>query len=256
MSSQPRFHAAIVGAGGLGGPIAYALAYAGWRLTLYDHDVVELSNLQRQVQFTTADLGRPKVTALADELVRRGCPADRIHPRRERFDPAATAHGDAPTDERPVDVLIDGSDDFATKFAVNDQAVRAGIPVVIGSVVRYTGQVFARAPGASVGCYRCLFEAPPPAGEDGQSCAEAGVLGAAVAVIGGMAARAALGLALARHTKERSRARAGLWVFDDVRSLARERYIPFAPRADCPACGPSSSSSPPQPTPSPASSKE
>ncbi len=245
-------HAAIIGAGGLGGPVAYALAQAGLRLTLVDHDIVELSNLQRQVQFRTADTGRRKVEALADELVRRGCARDRIRPLALRFGPdtaAAVLDG--------VNLVLDSSDDFATKFAVNDHAVGAGLPFVIGSVLRYGGQVFALDPAGpngpngpngmsglhgtsgSVrhrGCYRCLFEEPPAGDDAGPTCADAGVLGAAVAVIAGHAARAALALAGPRRDRDML-AGGGLWIFDDVRTPERVRHVQFASRPTCPACG-------------------
>jgi adenylyltransferase/sulfurtransferase len=147
---------AVVGAGGLGGPALYALAAAGvGELVVWDDDVVDLSNLQRQVQFTTADVGRAKVTAVADELVRRGYPRTRVVTRRARFDAGAAAELCA-----GATVVIDGSDNFATKFAVNDACVGAGVPFAIGAVLRYAGQVLGVVPGRS-GCYRCLFEAPP-----------------------------------------------------------------------------------------------
>lgn len=240
LDGRHGLHAAIIGAGGLGGPLAYALAQAGLRLTLVDHDTVELSNLQRQIQFRTADIGRRKVEALADELVRRGCARDRIRPLALRFDPdtaAAVLDG--------VDLVLDGSDDFATKFAVNDHAVAAGLPFVIGSVLRYGGQVFARDlagpndTSGSVrhrGCYRCLFEEPPAGDDAGPTCADAGVLGAAVAVIAGHAARAALALAGPRRDRDML-AGGGLWIFDDVRTPERVRHVQFASRPTCPACG-------------------
>jgi molybdopterin/thiamine biosynthesis adenylyltransferase len=238
MSREPHaLHAAVIGAGGLGGPVAQALAHAGWRLTLVDHDRVELSNLQRQIQFRTADIGRLKVQALADELARRGCERGRLRPLAVRFD-AGTAQ--AVLDG--VDLVVDGSDDFATKFAVNDHAMAAGLPFVIGSVVRYSGQVFALDPvwaGPAAGCYRCLFEDPPGAGDAGPTCADAGVLGAAVAVIAGHVARAALSLHRGRRDQDMlaSGPRGGLWVFDDVRTLERVRHVRFASRPTCPACG-------------------
>jgi adenylyltransferase/sulfurtransferase len=232
-SARPDLHAAIIGAGGLGGPIAYALAHAGWRLTVVDHDHVELSNLQRQVQFCSADIGRPKVEALADELARRG--GDRVRALAMRFDADTAA-----TVLDRVDIVIDGSDDFATKFAVNDHAMAAGLPFVIASVLRYGGQVFACDPrwplpaGRDHGCYRCLFEDPPADDEAGPTCADAGVLGAAVAIIGGHAARAALALHHGRPGQDMLAG--GLWVFDDVRTLERVRHVRFASRPSCPTC--------------------
>jgi molybdopterin-synthase adenylyltransferase len=250
MSREPHpLHAAVIGAGGLGGPIAYALAHAGWRLTLVDPDRVELSNLQRQIHFRTADVGRPKVQALADELVRRGCERGRLRPLAVRFGADTAA---AMLDG--VDIVLDGSDDFATKFAVNDHAVAAGLPFVIGSVVRYGGQVFALDPmapaapaapraragrGPDRGCYRCLFEDPPAAEDAGPTCADVGVLGAAVAIIAGHAARAALALHHGRRGQDMLAGGLwnGLWVFDDVRTLERVRHVRFASRPTCPACG-------------------
>ncbi|HYU14794.1 MAG TPA: ThiF family adenylyltransferase, partial [Candidatus Acidoferrum sp.] len=147
---------ALIGAGGLGGPVAYALAAAGaGRIVVCDDDRVELSNLQRQIQFTTADIGRRKVDALAGELVRRGYPAARIRALAVRFaaDTAAEVLDG-------VDVLVEGSDDPATKFAANDEAMARALPFAVGGVERYGGQVLTALPGRT-GCYRCLFEAPP-----------------------------------------------------------------------------------------------
>lgn len=211
---------AIIGAGGLGGPVAYALAAAGAEaLTLCDPDRVELSNLQRQVQYTTADIGRLKVEALADELSRRGYPRERVRTVAGRLD--------ADTAAELLDgagAVVDGTDDLATKFATNDAACARGIPAVIGGVLRYAGQVLAFVPGRT-GCYRCLFEDPPE--QDAQSCAEAGVLGAAVAVIGGAMARAALRLPDSAGQ---------LHVYDDLTRSAEPRRVRYNPRPDCPAC--------------------
>lgn len=217
--------AAIIGAGGLGGPIALALAAAGWGLRVVDPDRVELSNLQRQIQFATADLGRPKALALVDHLRARH-PGLGLAAIDGRFD-AATA--DAIT--AGVDLVIDGTDDPVTKFAVGDHAIARGLPCVIAGVLRYGGTVFAGAPGAA--CYRCLFEDPPGA-DQAPSCADAGVLGAACAVIGGLAARAALGLALD------GRGAGTIVVVEDLRRGGRPRTVSFAPRPGC-ACGARSS---------------
>jgi molybdopterin/thiamine biosynthesis adenylyltransferase len=218
---------ALIGAGGLGGPVAYALAAAGaGRLVLCDHDRVELSNLQRQVQFTTADVGRRKVDALAGELVRRGFPAERIRRLPVRF---ARDTADEVLDG--VDVLVEGSDDPATKFAANDEAMARSLRLAVGGVERYGGQVLAAVPGRG-GCYRCLFE-EPPAAEESPSCADAGVLGAAVAAIGGLLARAALDLAAGQDG-----AAGELLVVDDVGSRSPPRRVRYKPRLDCTACRP------------------
>jgi len=216
----------VIGAGGLGGPIAYALAAAGeHRIAICDDDRVELSNLQRQVQFTTADVGAPKAATLAGELVRRGARPDAVEAIETRFTPETAREliSDA-------DVVLDGSDNFPTKFAVNDACVAAGIPFVVGGVLRYTGQVLAVVPGAT-GCYRCLFEQPPEGDDGSDSCANAGVLGATVAVVAGHCARAALALAAGDHSP------AGrLLVFEDIAASGEPRPVVFRQRAGCPAC--------------------
>ncbi len=224
---------AIVGAGGLGGPLAYALAAAGaGELIVCDDDVVELSNLQRQVQFRTEDIGRPKVEALGEELERRGYPAARLDLFGDRFT--------ADSAQRVLDraaVLIDASDNFETKFAVNDLAVAHALPCVIAAVLRYGGQVLAVSPGET-GCYRCLFEAPPD-GHELRSCADAGVLGAAVAVIGGLAARAAIALATRAPLADSdpdTPVRGELYVYDDLRESPNPRRVRFHRRDGCTAC--------------------
>jgi len=209
--------ATIVGAGGLGGPIALSLGAAGLELTIADHDHVELSNLHRQIQFTTMDLDQPKAARLAGLVVARGGIARSVATRWT----AATADelgGDA-------DVVIDASDDPVTKFAVADWAVANGRCYVIAAALRYGGNVMAGAPG--VGCYRCLFEAPV----DAPTCADAGVLGPVVGAIGGIAA--AVALALVRGDRTLAGA---LLVFEDLRRSADPRLVRFAPRPACPAC--------------------
>ncbi|MCW5804414.1 MAG: ThiF family adenylyltransferase [Deltaproteobacteria bacterium] len=210
--------ATVIGAGGLGGPIARSLARAGIEVAIVDHDVVELSNLHRQTQFTGADLGAPKAEALAARIRREGGTA-RAYPTRWRADD---------TDEHTLDadLLVDGSDDPATKFAAADWAVEHGRCYVIAAALRYGGNAFAGAPGAA--CYRCLFEDPDP---EAPSCADAGVLGPVVAAIGGVAAALAIGLARGdrRHA-------GALFAFDDLRRSPDPRIVRFAARRDCPTC--------------------
>lgn len=208
--------ALIVGAGGLGGPIALSLAKAA-ELAIVDHDTVEESNLHRQLQFTLADLGQPKAAQLAAAVVARGGNARGIVTRWT----AATAEelgGDC-------DLIIDASDDPATKFAVADWAVANGRAYVIAAALRYGGNVFAGVPG--VACYRCLFEEP----QDAPSCADAGVLGPVVGAIGGVAAAVALGVVAGDRTYA-----GALLAFDDLRKVPEPRVVRFAPRPDCPAC--------------------
>jgi adenylyltransferase/sulfurtransferase len=205
--------ATIAGAGGLGGPIALALGAAGIELTIVDPDVVELSNLHRQIQFTALDCGTPKAARLAELVLARGSEARGIAARW------------LPDHAEDADIVIDGTDDPSTKFAIADWAVASGRPYVIAAAVRYGGTVMAGAPGAA--CYRCLFEEPG----DAPTCAEAGILGPVVGAIGGVAAALALGLLRG------DRANAGaLYVFDDLRTTREPRIVRFAPRHDCPAC--------------------
>jgi len=215
--------ATIVGAGGLGGPIALSLGAAGIELTIFDHDVVELSNLHRQIQFTAADLGQPKATRLAGLVVSRGGNARGVVAKwRSPAELAAELAGYI--DES--DLIVDGSDDPETKFAVADWAVANGRQYVIAAALRYGGNVMAGVPG--VACYRCLFEEPT---SDGPTCADAGVLGPVVGAIGGAAAAIALGLVHGH------RGLAGaLLAFDDLREVAEPRIVRFAPRPGCTAC--------------------
>jgi adenylyltransferase/sulfurtransferase len=213
--APPR--ATLVGAGGLGGPLAIALGGAGIELLIVDPDRVELSNLHRQVQFTAADLGAPKAERLAALVAARGGVA-RAGVGRWCPQTADAWAGDA-------DVVIDASDDPATKFAVADWAVAAGRPYVIAAALRYGGNAMAGAPGAA--CYRCLFEDPAEAA----TCADAGVLGPVVGAIGAIAAALAIGLARG------DRALAGALVaIDDLRDHADPRVVRFGPRPGCAAC--------------------
>jgi len=209
--------ATIVGAGGLGGPIAISLGAAGVELTIADHDHVELSNLHRQIQFTSMDLEQPKAARLAEVVVAQGGAARGLATRWSADTADQLAAG--------ADVVIDASDDPVTKFAVADWAVANGRCYVISAALRYGGNVMAGAPG--VACYRCLFEEPI----DAPTCADAGVLGPTVAAIGGVAA--AVALALARGDRTLTGA---LLVFEDLRRTADPRVVRFAPRPGCPAC--------------------
>ena len=209
--------ATIVGAGGLGGPIAISLGAAGVELTIADHDHVELSNLHRQIQFTSMDLDQPKAARLADVVVAQGGAARGLAARWSADTADQLGAG--------ADVVIDASDDPITKFAVADWAVANGRCYVIAAALRYGGNVMAGAPG--VGCYRCLFEEPI----DAPTCADAGVLGPTVAAIGGVAAAVALALARGDRTLI-----GALFVFEDLRRTADPRVVRFAPRPGCPAC--------------------
>ncbi|MGA8302335.1 MAG: molybdopterin-synthase adenylyltransferase MoeB [Thermoplasmata archaeon] len=167
----------LVGAGGLGAPTALYLAAAGvGEIGLVDFDEIELSNLQRQVLYTTHDLGRPKLDAAKDRLEALN-PDVRVVPIAQRLT-AATALDVL----QPYDVIVDGTDNFPTRYLVNDACVLLGKPNVYGSIYRFEGQasVFDAKRGP---CYRCLYSEPPPP-ELAPSCAEAGVLGVLPGLIG------------------------------------------------------------------------
>ncbi|MGI0072092.1 MAG: molybdopterin-synthase adenylyltransferase MoeB [Thermoplasmata archaeon] len=167
----------IIGAGGLGAPTSLYLAAAGvGEIGLVDFDEVELSNLQRQVLYTTADLGRPKLDAAKDRL-------EALNPGvRVRTIPGHLTSATALDVLRPYDVVVDGTDNFPTRYLVNDACVLLGKPNVYGSIYRFEGQasVFDAKRGP---CYRCLYPEPPPP-DLVPSCAEGGVLGVLPGMIG------------------------------------------------------------------------
>jgi len=168
---------AVVGVGALGCAAAEALAAAGvGRLVLFDADVVELSNLHRQLLHRTADLGRAKVDSAAAKLVARH-PTTSVEAHRERLTAV-----NVDTALAGVECIVDATDGFEAKFLLNDGAIRLQIPLVHAGVVRFLGQVMTIIPGESA-CYRCLFGAPPAPG-DVPSCQEAGVLGSLAGTIG------------------------------------------------------------------------
>lgn len=191
----------LIGAGGLGSPVALAVAGAAaagtlppLQLTLIDPDVVELSNLHRQLLHGDGDLGRRKVDSAADRLTK--CAGDAV--RCERLALRLDA-GCARELVGQHDLVIEGSDDLTTKFLVNDVARQLGVPVVIGGVVRFSGQIVtvvkppARETAESAGCYRCLFEELPAEGA-AATCQQAGVLGPACGLVGGLMAAEAVRL--------------------------------------------------------------
>jgi molybdopterin/thiamine biosynthesis adenylyltransferase/rhodanese-related sulfurtransferase len=191
----------VVGAGGLGSPAALYLAAAGiGRLGIVDDDLVDASNLQRQVLHSTAALGEPKVES-AVRRVRELNPDVEVVPYRERL---SADNVDAILDEG-WEVIVDGADNFPTRYLLNDASVWHGVPVVHGSIFRFEGQATVFAPktlqhsvtkSAGAGpCYRCLFPQPPPP-ELAPSCAEGGVLGVLPGVIGSIQGAEALKLVL------------------------------------------------------------
>lgn len=179
-------HIALIGAGGIGSPALQYLAAAGiGHITLIDDDAVSLSNLQRQTLFGTPDIGRPKAEAARDAAARLN-PDPVILPVRQRIDAANAAALLA-----GVDVVIDGSDNFATRLAVSDAATALHIPLVSAAVGQFEGQLAVyRGWEADKPCYRCLVGSDPDRPE--MSCAEQGVLGALTGVMGSLAAMEAL----------------------------------------------------------------
>ncbi len=172
---------AIVGAGGLGAPAALYLAAAGvGQIGLFDPDVVALSNLQRQIIYLTADEGRPKVEAAAQRLMALN-PHVVAVPVAEMI---TALNAEDHFDE--YDLVLDGTDDFAVRFAVNAACVALGIPLVTGAIGRWSGQigVFSGRP-----CYQCLVPEIPP---DAETCVAVGVIGALAGVIGAMMALEAI----------------------------------------------------------------
>jgi adenylyltransferase/sulfurtransferase len=215
---------AIVGAGGLGSPIALYLAGAGvGTIGIIDFDVVDLSNLQRQVLYTTGDVGRRKVDIAARRLRDMNPNVHVItHDLRLTRDNAFDILGD-------YDIVIDGTDNFPTRYLVNDTCVLLGKPYVYGSILRFEGQVSVFI-GRTAPCYRCLFREPPPPGLV-PSCAEGGVLGVLPGIIGSLQALEAIKLIIGRGDTLVGR----LALFDALTFRWRELRLRRNP--DCPLCG-------------------
>jgi molybdopterin-synthase adenylyltransferase len=215
-------HVLVIGAGALGSPVALYLAGAGvGRLGILDDDAVELSNLHRQLLHSTPDVGAPKAESAATTL-RLLNPEIVIEPYRVRF-----GRENAAALLESQDLVVDCSDAFATRYAVNAACCAARIPLVEAGVVGFTGLVMAIRPGESP-CYRCAF---PSAPADAGTCAEAGVLGAAAGVVGSLQALTALRL-LARLDD-------GLLDGFLQLDLLGQDFVRVraARRADCPDCG-------------------
>ncbi|TXK62389.1 molybdopterin-synthase adenylyltransferase MoeB [Alkalisalibacterium limincola] len=223
-----RARVLMVGAGGLGSPIALYLAAAGvGHIRLVDDDVVDRSNLQRQVLHREAGIGRPKVASGAEAMSALN-PNVTVEPVRARLSAANVEDL-----LRGHDLVIDGSDNFATRYLVNDACVNLGLPMVYGAVHRFEGQasVFWPAqPGGGGCCYRCLFPEPPPP-EFAPNCSEAGVIGVLPGVVGLLQATEAVKLILGVGQSLSGR----LLQFDALRMRFDELRLVRDP--DCPACG-------------------
>jgi adenylyltransferase/sulfurtransferase len=216
----------VIGAGGLGSPSLLYLAAAGvGRIGIVDDDQIELSNLQRQVLHTTERIGAPKAESAALTLSAIN-PEVTIEPHRLRLD-TARAMELFPR----YDLIIDGSDNFATRYAVNDAAYWCGKPLVSGAVIRFDGQLSLFAPdGREKPCYRCVF--PQIEGDcDGPNCATAGVFGAIAGVIGTLQAAEAV-----KQLLGLGESLAGTLLLYDALGTSLRR-IAVARDADCALCG-------------------
>jgi sulfur-carrier protein adenylyltransferase/sulfurtransferase len=215
----------LIGAGGLGSPASLYLAAAGvGTLGIVDADVVDESNLQRQIIHATDRLGEPKV-ASAKRTLEGLNPDVQVLPFEERL---TSENVDRILGEG-WDVIVDGADNFPTRYLLNDASVWHGIPVVHGSIFRFEGQVTVFAPGEGP-CYRCLFPQPPPP-ELAPSCAEGGVLGVLPGIIGSIQANETLKLILERGDTLAGR----LLLFDALGTTLDEVTVRRDP--ECPVCG-------------------
>jgi sulfur-carrier protein adenylyltransferase/sulfurtransferase len=214
----------VVGAGGLGSPAALYLAAAGvGRIGLADFDAVDVSNLQRQVLYDANDVGRPKVDCARERLTALNPHVDvAVFPERLTKDNARAVL-------ESFDVVLDGTDNFATRYLTNDACYLLGKPNVYGSIYRFEGQVSVFQKGKGP-CYRCLYPSPPEPGLV-PSCAEGGVLGVLPGVVGALQATEALKLLLGI-----GRSLAGRLLLYDALALSfREIVLPRDPA--CPLCG-------------------
>ena len=213
-----------IGAGGLGSPVAMYLTAAGiGRLGIVDFDTVDFSNLQRQILHGTPDVGRPKLASARDRL-------NALNPNVhiETYEVALSSQNALKLFE-PYDVIVDGTDNFPTRYLVNDACVLTGKPNAYGSIFRFEGQasVFATKEGP---CYRCLYPEPPPPGLV-PSCAEGGVLGVLPGMIGVIQATEAVKLILGIGEPLIGR----FLIYDALRMRFRELKLRKDP--DCPVCG-------------------
>ncbi|CAM3684196.1 HesA/MoeB/ThiF family protein [Litorimonas haliclonae] len=213
---------AIIGAGGLGGPAALYLAAAGvGHITLIDDDEVDLSNLQRQIQFSEADIGNAKVDSLAKRL--SGLNQDVfIRPVREKL-----TQENAAELLRGHDLILDGVDDFETRFAVNEASLKLNTPLISGALGRFKGQISLFNADLSAPCYRCLVPDIPP---DAETCAQVGIVGALAGIIG-----AQMGLEAIKYITDAGQNLSGrLYLFDGLKHESRTLTLSKDPA--CSAC--------------------
>lgn len=214
----------IIGAGGLGCPVGYYLTAAGvGTLGLVDNDTVEMSNLQRQIAHNVNTIGMPKVESAARTF-------KALNPDVNVIQIQQRISKDNILDLiKDYDMVVDGSDNFPTRYLVNDACVMAGKPLVSGAILRFEGQVTTILPGEGP-CYRCLFEDPPPPGLV-PSCQEAGVLGVLPGVIGGLQATEVLKLILGKGEVLKGE----LLIYNALNTSFRKVKIPK--NRSCAVCG-------------------
>ncbi len=214
----------IIGAGGLGSPAALYLASAGiGKIGIVDSDKVELNNLQRQILHTSKDVGKPKVASAKDTLKAIN-PDVEVIPYKLRL-----SSKNIMDIIKNYDIIVDGSDNFPTRYLVNDACVISRKPLSHGGIFRFDGQAITILPGESA-CYRCLFPEPPPPGLV-PSCQEAGILGAVAGVIGTIQANEVLKYILGIVNLLTGK----LLVFNALDSSFRQVKVPRDPK--CPVCG-------------------
>ncbi len=214
----------IVGAGGLGCPVGYYLTAAGvGTIAMVDNDTVEMSNLQRQIAHSVNTIGMPKVES-AKKTFKALNPDVNIIAIQKRM-----SKDDIADLIRDYDIVVDGSDNFPTRYLVNDACFMARKPLVSGAILRFEGQVTTILPGEGP-CYRCLFEEPPPPGLV-PSCQEAGVLGVLPGVIGGLQATEVLKLILGKGEVLKGE----LLIYNALKTTFRKVKVPKNPA--CPLCG-------------------
>ena len=214
----------MIGAGGLGSPCALYLASAGiGRIGIVDSDKVELNNLQRQVLHSTPNVGKPKAESAKERI------------NAINTDVEVVTHNVRVTSQnimdiiKDYDIVVDGSDNFPTRYLVNDACVLSKKPLSHGGIFRFDGQAITILPGESA-CYRCLFSEPPPPGLV-PSCQEAGILGAVAGIIGTIQANEVLKYVLGIGNLLAGK----LLVFDALNSSFRQVKVPKDPK--CPVCG-------------------
>ena len=214
----------IIGTGGLGSPVAFYLAAAGvGTLGIIDDDVVDLSNLQRQILHSTKDIGRPKVESARDKLVALN-PDCNVIAYKERM----MSHNIMDI-IKDYDIIVDGTDNFSTRFITNDACVMANKPFVHGGVLRFSGQALTVVPGEGP-CFRCIFREPPPEGAV-PTCSQAGILGVVAGTIGVIQATEVLKYLLGKGESLIGR----LMTYDALAMKFREIEVKKNPT--CPVCG-------------------